>query len=497
MQEASRRSRLSKPQALGLAGLLLLGLRSGPAQTLPGPDSGPSLGEIARQQRQRKGVTAVTSEQTRALVRDSLEAEETLEPAPVGFKHYRTAEYRLLVPETAELVAEDHQGKILRSSGLGAARAIVVVGDPMPIAGVGTYAILTSAAKTFLDLFPGASNGSSNATVDGRSARHVSFNGSKMGNPFWGAAVLVLGPEMVIPVACGYPPEDRELRPQPDSGRKTAAERAEALRRSMHSQDDQRQSSDTCQRVLSSVHLLETPPFQPTPRRESGRRAAPPSIARSDVPGSAVGEQPALGDLARKLAEDKAAQPKAKAVRELTDEGAAAGFESREIVYCEGAECLSAFFLVPSGALRVADARPRTDHVTARVGKGSADIWASGGQEAQPRVLMPQAQFLDYLQAEFLRDPLGNGSGPADVVLSEDTVVGEFPARRLRFRVRNAAGAVVGDQLQVLGTRRVQIACAAAEKDFADVEPVCRTVLDSLRVPRGTIGTGTLGKEAL
>ncbi len=469
--------------------MLLLGVLLGPAQTALAPgslcqDASPSLGELARQQREQQRNSQTTSPQTKALVDRSLEAEALLEPAPVGFKHYRTEDYRLLVPETAELVAEDYQGKILRSSGLGGARTIVVVGDPMPIAGESTAAILSSASRAFVEQFPGGANGSGSITVNGRPARHVSFNGNKLGNPFWGAAIFILGPETVIPVACGFPPNDQELRPQPDSSRRSRAEKAEALQRSFHSQDDQRQASDTCQRVLGSIHLLEAPTFQPRPKMESGRRVVSPSAALPAAAMNTAGEQRAsLGDLARKLAQEKARQPRAKAGRELTEGGTLPGFESREIVYCVDSECLSASYLVPQGALRVADARERTDHVTALVGKVHVDIWASGGQEPEPRTLMTQARFLDYLEKEFLRDPLGNGTGPADVVIREDTVVGEFPARRLRFKVRTAAGAVVGDRLQVLGTRRVQIACAAVEKGFADVESVCRAALDSLRVP--------------
>jgi hypothetical protein len=420
----------------------------------------PALGDVARQARgQHKAEEQAgtkTSDQAKHLAAE-LEQEDTEQP-PTGFGLYRSQEYRLWVPAPFSVEGRDDNGELLATASESGVKTYVFAANPIS-ANAGLEEVeFNELVRAFWRPYGGL------VCAKGQNFLHrCSAGGRLLGVAIPSASVQFLQHESeIVPVFCFHTYERPAALAQ-NNGRWLSREQIRLLQSGYGAEQA---SARDCETVFSSVRVRE--------HEVAGTKPMPPpkSAAKQTV---AFGNQevavdqgnaPSLGEVARATRRETVEQPSAK--HSLENDGelnpAPSGFRALSKTLC-GVTCWQESLFVPANGKRLdagAYLVPLDDHTFGAIAFGSGSF---------PTAFATVAKFIGQ--------PVPTGDEPSTrpvKINGEDATV-----ERRRLSSKHEVWIETHLSLSAPPTN-YQIACLAPENRFADMEPICTTVFDSLRL---------------
>lgn len=458
--------------------------QNGAAQNAPA--SGPSLGEVARKTRNERQVREQSGDApsgdamrlARQLEDDQTENANT----PPGLKYYRTKEYRLLVPWPNEPESRDQLGTMFSGSVLSGTKAVVLIGEPVPLEGrPAGVAALRNVGEDWISELGSGNRGGIEQKIGKRTAWLMPAGTDRYWQHLSGEAIFVLGDSEIIPVFCANPGDGKIANIDP---RLLYMQRQKAISQAQqHLVDEQRATLNLCKTIFSSILLSEDAPSALGPvivaPAAQSAKPAPASLAQTEQPVPAeTGES--LGTAARKLSQGKNSGEKPKIVMESAGEmnKAPAGFKVHSFEYCNGRyDCHDASVFVPTQAQQASSIGGQYEFQYT-VGKDTA--WFFVGI-----IGAGSSGSADYMRWLELQTDDGNSMPGAKLVSKYESTIDGKPAMMARFILKRTAGVVMGERGVVTAAdgHQILVACELNQERFAELEPVCDTVIQSLHLP--------------
>lgn len=416
----------------------------------------PALGDVARkardQHKSEEQAGAGTSDQTKHLAAE-LEQDDEEQP-PAGFAVYRSTEYSLWVPAPFSVEGRDENGELLATSSENGVKTYVFAANPIPAsAGLGEVAF-NELVRGFWGRYGGL------GCNKGEGSLHRCYAGGRILTvSIPSAPVQFLQHENeIIPVLCFHTATVVTNNATWYS--------KEQIRLIQNGYGAEQASMRNCETLFGSVRVREH-------AISSGKPALPPKVAaRQNVALHDSGAEgtddgtPSLGAVARATKRQTAQQPAAKHSFENDgdSEEAPPGFRALSKTLCTSV-CWQESLVVPSNGKRLdagAYVIPLDDHTSGLI--------AFGSQTFGP-AYATLATWVGGLS------PLGDDRSTRPVKINgEDATV-------QRERLKGSREIWVEIHLILASPKaNYQIACMAPENRLSDMDGICTTVFDSLRV---------------
>ncbi len=437
-----------------------------------------SLGDAARRARQQQQLqkSRGESEASAAANRLASQLAEQMEAsgtAPAGYKFYvaPSRAYSLVLPELAEPVSQEDGTVVMETGGDFALPMTIVLGAPMPARGDDDRVRVLNGAKEFL----GACAAASPATVNGRVAAWARFSQCNFGKGVTGEAVFMLAGDQIIPVVCGYHQMSWNF------GGRTPTPRQ--FHKMEEEQDQAMAMREGCQVVLNSVRPAGKE-WQPqsgmTRARKTGTPAAPP-------PAPAPGTGESLAEIARATRRRQAGVQPARVIDDTDSLQTNPNSKPYSFNYCLDENCYSGSIVVP----KTAEALPQTTYaqqLVFPVKGGYAAVELEYGQSSERGPEQTDKEYLDNLKGypeggyrTVLKDDWWDFYTP-NIISTEDTTIAGYPARITRSHTTTPTNRIQVSALVGAPGRALVLRCSCPDAAFAEFEPACLGILDSLRV---------------
>jgi hypothetical protein len=477
----------------GVALLLCLGVAVW-AQEAEEPN--PSLGDLARQTRaQHNSADHGSADQGAASKAQSLademqQEEEASEAAPTGFKSYDAGDYRLFVPFPNSLEGRDNGGAVLLGSRLGITNTEVLAGASVPIPSNLSDSDLMNRVRQLAGLHGGSAYCSEIKTGT-RKAFRCSWSGNPylLGRVVWGSMEVIAGSDRLIPVMCVSPDDMHVCTVYDTRGHNTCSDRnagksQAAIQAGIR---DERTTFQVCEQIIyPSIQLKEDIVVHPATIPE-GKTAKPApvttvSMAQESTLGEPEQQGASLADVARQIRQTPRSKAQAKLDNAEGADVAPPGFEPFTLQYCQNPlQCQEASVIIPEKAEVVS--RTNGQHIFKSTLNGDPVMLYAGPAD----VNAPYRSLTDpdYIRMRDLANSNGWSREKADGVSTQELTIEGRPALMTRFRYqREEKTWWIGERalIQDQGAQ-FMVACTAPEQHFADVEALCTTLLNSLRLP--------------
>lgn len=417
----------------------------------------PALGDVAKQARdQRKAEEQAgtkTSDQAKHLAAE-LEQEDEEQP-PTGFAVYRSREYHLWVPAPFSVEGRDDNGELLATGSENGVKTFIFAANPISATESLGEVEFNDLVRAFWRPYGGLVCSKSQNFL-----HRCSAGGRILGVSIPSASIQFLQHESeIVPVICFHTYETLVV----SNGQRYSREQW----RFLQSENGAEQASARdCETVFSSVRVREhevadaKPVF--TPKSAEKQTAA----LRNREVAVDQGNAPSLGEVARATRREATEQPSAK--HSFENDGdlnpAPAGFRALSKTLCV-VTCWQESLFVPASGKRLdagAYLVPLDDHTFGVIAFGSGSF---------PTAFATVTNWIGK--------PVPTGDEPSTrpvKINGEDATV-----ERRRLSTKQEVWIETHLSLPTPKTN-YQIACLAPENRFADMEPVCTTVFDSLRV---------------
>jgi hypothetical protein len=417
----------------------------------------PALGDVARQARgQHKAEEQAgtkTSDQAKHLAAE-LEQEDEEQP-PTGFGVYRSREYRLWVPAPFSVEGRDDNGELLATDSENGVKTFIFAANPISATEKLGEVEFNDLVRAFWRPYGGLV-----CTKSQNYLHRCSAGGRILGVSIPSASIQFLQHESeIVPVICFHTYETLVV----SNGQRYSREQW----RFLQSENGAEQASARdCETVFSSVRVREhgvadaKPVFTPKAAEKQTVAFGNREAALDE------GNAPSLGEVARQTRRETTEQPTAKLSFENDGDlnPAPPGFRALSKTLC-GTACWQESLFVPTGAKRLdagAYVVPLDDHTFGVLAFGSGSFLTA---------------FTTV--TNWIGKPVPSGDEPSIrpvKINGEDATV-----ERRRLSTKQEVWIETHLSLPTPKTN-YQIACLAPENRFAEMEPVCTTVFDSLRV---------------
>jgi hypothetical protein len=227
---------------------------------------GSSLTDVARQARAQKqqSQNQPATNKAQEKVNELEEEQDDAGSAPAGFKTYNAGDYKLRIPAPFNLEGRDDSGTVLSSRLAEGSRSMVMVGNSVLFPGSNSDEAFEDYAARFARMYA-TSPGCTQTMAGGHTAYQCGLSSANLlGHVVSGTALFVRGSKSIFPVLCVAPTESwaRDLY---NSSNSTYRQKRWATQ-IMQKEDQQvRNSWQTCESVLQSIHLKEDDQPQATP----------------------------------------------------------------------------------------------------------------------------------------------------------------------------------------------------------------------------------------
>ena len=452
------------------------------ASTLQAQQSG-SLADAARQVRTQKQTQPQPDVNRAQQVADQLSEEQNSGDAPGGFKTYNTGDYKVAIPAPYTVDGRDEGGIVLSGPSVGSKRAVVLLGTPMVAAWGNNDTAFHDAAVQFASLYLTSAK-CTKTTVSEHDAYQCGLAGaSLLGRRVSGNAMFVRVAGNIYPIFCAAPTDSRErdILNDPHSSYQSKQYARAALD---HEEQDVRSVWQKCDTVFQSLHVIAS--------AAKTAKSQPPAPASTAAP-AATGTEAAnpsgpssLADVARQLQQDPAqaakipAPPTADLPAQTTT--VPAGFKVHAFKYCSGLrQCWDASVLVPVDAKLVSSGCQQYAFevkvqgspfllMTGAAG-GNCDNGTTGASDPVRwhQLVDPENKRAPgtYVTISSWQAKLDGRPGVVTTIGFRKLLV-DWMGRRAEVEA-NGVPLVVG--------------CMAQKEHFADGEPICSALIESLRLP--------------
>jgi hypothetical protein len=417
----------------------------------------PALGDVARQARDQhkaeEQAGTKTSDQAKHLAAE-LEQEDEEQP-PTGFAPYRSREYRLWVPAPFSVEGRDDNGELLATGSENGVKTFVFAANPISATASLGEVEFNDLVRAFWRPYGGL------VCTKGQNFLHrCSAGGRILGVSIPSASVQFLQHESeIVPVICFHTYETLVV----SNGQRYSREQ---LRFLQSENGAQLASARDCETVFSSVRVREHEAADAKPV-STPKSAEKQTVALHNREVALdEGNTPSLGEVARETKRETTEQPTAK--HSFENDGdlnpAPPGFRALSKTLC-GTTCWQESLFVPASGKRLdagAYVVPLDDHTFGVLAFGSGSFLAA---------------FTTV--TNWIGKPVPTGDEPSTrpiKINGEDATVE-------RRRLSTKQEVWIETHLSLLTPKtNYQIACLAPENRLADMEPICTTVFDSLRL---------------
>ena len=451
-KDASPRSPRNGKVLCGLIMALFLVVATIPGQ---GQDSS-SLADLARQARAQKQAQSGTEANRAQEVANELSEDQNDGGAPAGFKNYNEGDYKVWVPSPFKVEGHDDAGVVLSGPMVGSKRPMVLVGTPVVDRWAHSDAAFEEAAAQFAHLYAQSSN-CNKTTIANHDAYQCSLAAANLlSQQVSGNAVFVRASGYMYPLLCVAPTES-SARDTLNNARTNSAAKGWARQSLDREEDDVRNVWKKCESVFQSIHI-----------REGATPEAPVvSVSSASSPSSAPSAAPAEPD---------------KAAAAMLHSTVPAGFKMQAFNYCKThTQCWDASVLLPAEAKLVSS--DCKQYVFEMKVQGSPFLLLMGpaGESCDGRKASDpsQVRWKQLVDSETARDP-----GTSSLIGSQQIKLDGKPALITQMRFKNGVVSWISKRADVeTNGSQVVVGCLAPTETFADGDPVCSKLIDSLRLP--------------
>ena len=450
-----------------------------------------ALGDIARQTRaQHAAAGEGKSSKAQELVDEMQQEQEAADNAPVGFRNYDAGDYRLFVPFPYSLEGRDNGGAVLLGSRLGVTNTEVMAGTPIPIPRELSENDLGNLVRQIARQYSQSSYCSAIRRGSRNAFRCSMNNGYLLGHEISGSLEYLVASNRLIPVMCVSPDEMRKCgynafgyqtcgKPHP-----TWYESQQTKAAIQNQYRDQLTSAQMCDQIIyPSIQLKEDIVVHPASISENkSKKVADQAVPQDSSVAASESQTTSLAELARQSR--RAVHGKAQATLDNAEgiTTAPAGFQSFILQYCQNPQaCSEASVVIPEKAEVVS--RVNGQHIFKTILDGEPVMLYAGPAD----VNAPYRSLTDpdYIRMRDLANPNGWSREKPDSVSTQQLTIEGRAALMTRFRYqRDQKRWWIGERLLIDNHKsQFLLGCAAPEELFADVEVLCTTLVNSLRLP--------------
>jgi hypothetical protein len=442
-------------------------------------DQAQSLGDIARQSRAQR--TAAEGQRNKAQdLADEMQAEqEASDNAPTGFRLYDAGDYRLFVPFPFSDEGRDNFGPVLLGSRLGVTHSEVLAGEPVPFPPYVNENTVQGFVQQLASRYTGGAGCAPLPFGSHQAFRCGINNGSLLGHSVSGSMEFIVVSNGVIPVMCvipNEPPLTCHVGNQPCNAYQTRDDYQHYQNQLRARNQETVDSARMCEQIVfPSIALKEDMVAHPAKMAEGKPKAVSgPVLQDTSVVTGTQTLSPA--DLA------KSTRVHTKAAAEVASV-APAGFQSFVLQYCQNPQlCAEASIFIPEKSESVSHVNGQQifkvtlDGESAFLYAGPADVNAPYRNLTDP----------EWVHVRDINAVNGWGRDKSEIQSGQELDIDGRNAFMARVRYqRDQKRWWIGERVIIaLGNgSQFLLACTAPEDHFKDAEPMCNTLIKSLRLP--------------